>query len=89
MPNGSWDSPFGYIESLQGTIVTSLSPPNVDKLWNPVLLPKVLQPTDKISFFLSFQFIQIFAYKPKRPDNNYFPSFCRHKTRKDPYQEKI
>ena len=48
---------FGYIESLQGTIVTSLSPPNVDKLWDPVLLPQVLQPPDKILFFFIFQYI--------------------------------
>ena len=79
MLNGSWDSPFGNKESFQETIVTSLSPSN--DMWTScrtlVLLPKVLQPTGKISFFLLFQYIQIFAYKPKRPDNNYFSLFCR------------
>ena len=50
MLNGSRDSPFWYIESPQGTIVTSMSPPNVDKLWDLVLLPRVLQLTDKMSF---------------------------------------
>ena len=40
-------------------------------------LPKVLQPADKMSFFLLFQYIQIFTYKPKRTYNNYFSLFCR------------